>query len=88
MCPPSLEVQSKLNRTHEIETLYESALRIKGRLLICGLLVFGLGWAALYLSKAGDYSTWATVWVEKPLYLDTDLASNPYVTPPQFKLIS
>jgi hypothetical protein len=59
----------------------ESALRIKGRLLICGLLVFGLGWAALYLSKAGDYSTWATVWVEKPLYLDTDLASNPYVNP-------
>lgn len=59
----------------------ESALRIKGRLLICGLLIFGLAWGALYISKSGDYTSSATIWVEKPLYIENNLSSNPYIDP-------
>jgi hypothetical protein len=64
-----------------VKLYIESALRIWGRLLICAALVFALAWGVLYLAKAGDYSSWATVWVEKPLYIESDLGSNPYVNP-------
>ena len=60
---------------------FESALRIKGRLLVCAGLVFALAWAALYMAKSGDYSSWATVWVEKPLYFNSDPGTNPYISP-------
>ncbi len=59
----------------------ESALRIKGRLIICALLVAILAWGALYMTKAGDYTSSATVWVEKPLYLESSASSNPYIDP-------
>jgi capsular polysaccharide biosynthesis protein len=60
----------------------ESAIRLKLRLLVCGILLFTVAWGGLYMIKAGTYATSATVWVEKPLYLQIDpTVSNPYISP-------
>lgn len=58
----------------------ESALRIKARIILSGLLILAISFGVLYMAKAGDYTSAATVWVEKPLYLDaSNLNTNPYV---------
>ena len=58
----------------------ESALRIKLRLLICSLVVFGLAFAFLSTTKGGFTSS-STVWVEKPLYIqDQSSDINRYVS--------
>ena len=61
----------------------EAAFRLKFRLLIGAVIVFGVVSAALYLAKQG-YGASATVWVEEPIYFaDTGMTKNwnPYMTP-------
>lgn len=58
----------------------ESALRIKARIILSGLLILAISFGILYMAKAGDYTSAATVWVEKPLYIDaSNLNTNPYI---------
>ncbi len=57
----------------------EAAFRVKFRLIICALLVFGLASLALVLSKKG-YTSSATVWAEQPLYYKDQTTLNPYIT--------
>lgn len=59
----------------------ESALRIKWRLLITAVVVFGLASGALIMSKQGVYSSTAHVWVDRAIYAPTDPGTNQYVTP-------
>src|SRR5437762_2097929 len=66
---------------HELRRYIESALRLKVRLIVCAILVFGLSFGALYFSKGG-YSSAATVWVEKPLFIDVgNLNFSQYISP-------
>jgi uncharacterized protein involved in exopolysaccharide biosynthesis len=58
----------------------ECALRIKFRLLLAAVLVFGSAFAFLYLSKQG-YTSTATVWVDRPIYFNTPNDWNQYRTP-------
>lgn len=65
----------------------ESALRIKWRLLLSALLVFGLAMAGLSFTKGGFTSS-ANVWVEKPLYSQQDPSadlSSRYMTAAQLQ---
>lgn len=59
----------------------ESALRLKLRLIISALLVFGIASTALFFSKGG-YTSGATIWVEKPPFgfSDPNLFPNPYAS--------
>lgn len=59
----------------------ETALRIKWRLIIAVILVFGLASGALIMAKQGIYSSTAHVWVDRPIYAPTDPGTNQYITP-------
>jgi uncharacterized protein involved in exopolysaccharide biosynthesis len=57
----------------------ETALRLRWRLLLCALALFGMAMGALYFAKQG-YTSDAMIWVEQPLYLKDQFTTNPYIS--------
>ena len=57
----------------------ESALRLRFRILIAAVLVFGLAAVALSFNKGG-YTSSATIWVEKPIYFQDPSNLNAYIS--------